>query len=242
MLPSGTDTSTHPSSLPGVSPLVVQGLEEVHREAEVASVRSGEHGGFVHVQVEGLAAGEESREQGEQAESGRCRCHGCWGGAGNTVRWSPGFKLCSCRGLLHDRQGTLTQTAFLPRTDAVRSRAQPSPVRWWSAVRWPVLSDRSSRNSGTGPGQRPHVVCSAEGKSPQLVPTRRSQGTATRPASGSSFHNKSPAGLVTPVTFNQVLLSHDFSNRNKTAVFSCHIGFNSSVQPNLWHQILLYFI
>lgn len=35
---------------------VVRRLEEVHREAEVASRRSQEHGGLFHVQVEGAAA------------------------------------------------------------------------------------------------------------------------------------------------------------------------------------------
>lgn len=57
--------------------LVVLGLEEVHREAEVASLRSGVHGRFVHVQVEGTAAVDE--HQDEQTESCPSSCHGCRG-------------------------------------------------------------------------------------------------------------------------------------------------------------------
>ncbi len=59
--------------------LVVWGLEKVHREAEVASVRPGEHGRLVHVQVEGAASVDE--HQHEQSER--------WPSSRHVCRWRP---------------------------------------------------------------------------------------------------------------------------------------------------------
>lgn len=61
---------------------VVGGLEEVHGEAEVASLWSGVHEGFVHIQVEGSAALEAQTQQDQQPDSHGCCC--CWRSRGFT--------------------------------------------------------------------------------------------------------------------------------------------------------------
>lgn len=50
--------------------LIVLRVEEGHREAEVAPVRSGEHGRLLHVQVKGARAlGEKQKQKGNPRPS-----------------------------------------------------------------------------------------------------------------------------------------------------------------------------
>lgn len=67
--------------------LVVPWVEEVHREAEVAALRSGEHGRLLHVQVKGATALGDNQNQ--KADDRPSSVHGCWRPPRVVIRQEP---------------------------------------------------------------------------------------------------------------------------------------------------------